>query len=276
MYLHIRKGMTESKFNLLSKLYVLYAVPKKYPQGCVFVYNFLSLNVSLVLHQIRWKFYVLLLYTHNHYDINSNGTTNAYSNTVKYSIQMHIQMEADSVVQVRTVLLTSEFCSSTRGERHNSYYADLTIWPHKRAAHPRMFKISVGRDPKKKIKKKQLHLQRPKLNFNSMAENSIVCLHGPMSTFHSVVRLQLLNTMVGPQLLNTMVGPQLNLFQNLQNSLPISFGRDVIHTPASFPVWALLWQWWLSYPLCASVKLYPMLCTWTLNPNNSKPNQTEW
>ena len=22
--------------------------------------------------------------------------------------------------------------------------------------------------------------------------------------------------------------------------------------------------------------LYPMLCTWTLNPNNSKPNQTEW
>ena len=23
-------------------------------------------------------------------------------------------------------------------------------------------------------------------------------------------------------------------------------------------------------------KLYPMLCTWTLNPNSSKPNQTEW
>ena len=32
-------------------------------------------------------------------------------------------------------------------------------------------------------------------------------------------------------------------------------------------------KWWLSYPLCVSVKPHPMLCTWTLNPNSSKPNQ---
>ena len=31
--------------------------------------------------------------------------------------------QADSVVQVRTVLLTSDVGSSTQGERHNSYYA---------------------------------------------------------------------------------------------------------------------------------------------------------
>ena len=37
---------------------------------------------------------------------------------------------------------------TTRGERHNSYYADHTIWPHQRAVHLVMFKISVGRDPK--------------------------------------------------------------------------------------------------------------------------------
>ena len=54
----------------------------------------------------------------------------------------------DSVVQVRTHILTSDFGSSTRGERHNTYYADHTIWPHQRAAHLAKFKISVGRDPK--------------------------------------------------------------------------------------------------------------------------------
>ena len=43
-------------------------------------------------------------------------------------------------------LLTSDFGSSIRGERHNSYYADCTIWPHKCAAHPIVFKVSVGRD----------------------------------------------------------------------------------------------------------------------------------
>ena len=50
-------------------------------------------------------------------------------------IQKHLQMQntggnkytGDSAVQVRKVLLTSDFGSSTRGERHNSYYADHTI-----------------------------------------------------------------------------------------------------------------------------------------------------
>ena len=42
--------------------------------------------------------------------------------------------------------LTFDFGSLTQGERYNSYYADHTIWPHKRAVHLAMFKISVGRD----------------------------------------------------------------------------------------------------------------------------------
>ena len=69
---------------------------------------------------------------------------------------------------------------------------------------------------------------------------------------------------------------QLTLFQNPQILRTISSRHDVIHTQASFPVWGLLLQWWLSYPLRVSVKLYQWLCTWTLNPNSSKPNQTEW
>ena len=43
-----------------------------------------------------------------------------------------------------------------------------------------------------------------------------------------------------------------------------------------FPVWGLLWQWWLWYPLRTSVNCTNWLHTWTLNPNSSKPNQTEW
>ena len=59
------------------------------------------------------------------------------------------------------------------------------------------------------------------------------------------------------------VDSQLTLFQNLQILWTIASGSDVIHTPAPSPIWGLLWQLRLSYPLRTSVKLYPMLCTWT-------------
>ena len=77
----------------------------------------------------------------------------------------------DSIVQVRKVLLTSDFGSSIRGERHNSYYADHTIRPHKRAAHPVMLEISVGRGLKNIITNSVLY-----------GRNSTICLHGPMLT----------------------------------------------------------------------------------------------
>ena len=65
-------------------------------------------------------------------------------------MQLHIQThantniysQADYVVQVRTVLLTSDIGSSTRGERHKSYYANHP----QHAAHLVMLKISVSRD----------------------------------------------------------------------------------------------------------------------------------
>ena len=76
-----------------------------------------------------------MLYNH----INNN-CANTYAET-----------QADSNTQVTLLfryehLLTSEFGSLIQGKRDNSYYADCTIWPHKRAAHPIVFKISVGRD----------------------------------------------------------------------------------------------------------------------------------
>ena len=65
----------------------------------------------------------LLHTTHSHNHINHNCNT---IHIFKYS-QIQIQIQVDSVVQVQTVLLISDFGSSTRGERHNSYYADHTI-----------------------------------------------------------------------------------------------------------------------------------------------------
>ena len=61
--------------------------------------------------------------------------------------------------------------------------------------------------------------------------------------------------------------PKVNLptssFSKSPNSQPIASGHDVIHTPATFPIWGLLWQLWLSYPLCANVNCTQCLCTWT-------------
>ena len=52
---------------------------------------------------------------YNQDDLYNNGTTNTYT----IHIQIQKQEVADSVVQVRTHLLTSEFGSLTRGERND-------------------------------------------------------------------------------------------------------------------------------------------------------------
>ena len=91
-------------------------------------------------------------------------------------------------------------------------------------------------------------------------------LYAPMAGTQlssSMVQPQFLNSMVRAQLLTIMVGPQLqlsaieadnptvclhcptvnsqlHLFQNLQILRTIASGLDVIHIPASFPLWSLL------------------------------------
>ena len=119
----------------------------------------------------------------------------------------------DSLVKVRTVVLTSEFGSSARGERQNYYNADHIIWPHKHAAHLVMFKISVCRHPKNPS---TFSTAQSQLQLNGRELNSL-------STWSNV-------------------NPQLTSFLKSSNSQPISSGYDVIHTPASFSVWGLLWH----------------------------------
>ena len=79
------------------------------------------------------------------------------------------------------------------------------LTPSPRAVHLVVFKISVDRDPK--ILTAAATVENSIL-YAPMAENSILCLHGPMSTFNWL------------------------FFQNPQILRSTSSGHDVIHTPA--------------------------------------------
>ena len=76
-----------------------------------------------------------MLYSYNHNDINNNSTyTNANTGNYKYRRK-----------QANGLLITWLQFFDTRWETQ-FFYADHTIWPYKRSAHPVVFKISVGRD----------------------------------------------------------------------------------------------------------------------------------
>ena len=173
---------------------------------------------SNILH-LAWKnacFYIIFKHIFPIENINQSAGgcwiqmlynhTYTYSNTDKYTTQMHVQMQADSNCSGMNRLLISDFGSSTRGERHNSYYANHPQY----SAHlvvqsqflntmlgPQLLTIMVG----------------PQLQLSGIeADNPTVCLPGPK------------------------VNSQL---QNLQILRIIASGHDVIHTPAQFPIWDL-------------------------------------
>ena len=163
-------------------------------------------------------------------------------------------------------LLISDFSSLIRGERHNSlksfvsYYANITPNIRHISGCFRSQFIFAGRDPKNLTDAATVENS---ILYAPMAD-SFICLHGPISNLplHG-------KTPTSQHHSRTSSGS----FSKFSNSQPISSGYDIIHTPASFPVWDLLWQWWLSYPLRMSVNCTNWLHTWTLN---LKPNQTEW
>ena len=156
-----------------------------------------------------------------------------YSNSVKYKTQ------ADSVVQVRTVLLTPCFGSSTWRVKHNSYNADHTIWPLKCTVHLVVFKISVCKDPKKTTTTSstaQSHLQLNGRELNS----------------------------------RPTCQPSTDSFQNPQ----ILF-RAWRHPYSSlFPVWEFIMKMAIAISFAREHKTVPHI--YASNSNSSKPNQTEW
>ena len=120
-----------------------------------------------------------------------------------------MQKQADSVVSGTNAFINFWLrLFNTRRERHNSYYANHP----QRSAHLVEFKISVGRDPKILIaaateenSTTRLHGRNSSLDLHSqmstpqlyasMAKNSLLCLHGPISTLFKILKFS------GPSLL---------------------------------------------------------------------------
>ena len=150
----------------------------------------------------------------------------------------------ESVVSDTNGLLISDFSSSTRGERHSSYYANHP----QRTVHLVMFKISVGRDPKNSTTSSTAQIQLYAL----IIEKSTLCLYGPILTLNWL------------------------FFKIFKFSKPSFPGMMSSALQPHFTSGGLLWQWWLSYLFRTSVNCTNWLYTWALKPNSSKPNQTEW
>ena len=127
-----------------------------------------------------------------------------------------------SVVRVRNVYQLLDFSFSTQEERHNSYYADCTIWPNKRAAHPVAPTISVGRDLLYSMVRLQLQLSA------SMADKPTVSyiVHSQPPAGQARLRVE----------------SQLTSFSKSPNSQSIASGHDVIHTPVPFLIWGFYYD----------------------------------
>ena len=183
---------------------------------------------------------VQVLYSHSHNDINNNSTytyakTQADSLLFRYELFINFWLRFFDTKRERDTILT---ILTIPNIRHISWsnlnfspsWSDLTSHHHGRTPTSHHY----GRAPTS-----QHHYRTP---------TSTVCLWGRQ-----------------PNCLLTFskVNSQLTWFFKSSILRTIASGHDVIHTPASFPIWGLSWQLWLPYPLRTSVKLYPMLCSWT-------------
>ena len=137
------------------------------------------------------------------------------------------------------IYLLLDFSSSTRGER------DTILTMQTILSDPTNVRRILWclRSPSVEIRKTQLHLQRAKSNSQL---NSRELNHLPPWK-----KTQLSASMVQCQ-------PSTLWFSKSSNSPPISFGHDVIHTPASFPVWGFIMTMVIVISFANEHKLYPM------------------
>ena len=91
----------------------------------------------------------------------------------------HRQIQADSVVSsMNTSINPWPRTMATRGERHNSYYAEPTPNARSILRCPRYPFISAGRDPENSTAAATVENSTLCLN----GRNSTLCFHGPIST----------------------------------------------------------------------------------------------
>ena len=141
-------------------------------------------------------------------------------------------------------------------ETHNFYYADCTIWPNKRAAHPIAPKISVGRDLQNSMVRLQIQLSA------SMADKptgSYIAHSQPPSW-------------TGPAQSRIST----NVFFKITKFSAHRFWAWLQSHPSHiFYLGFLLWHLWLSYPLRTSVNCTQCVCTCTKSrivQSPTKPN----
>ena len=176
---------------------------------------------------VVWPISDAMLYSHNP--------------TIQIYRCREIRNTGDSLFRHETFIyfLTLVFRHEER-ETHNFYYADCTIWPKKRAAHPVVLNISVGRDLQNSMVRLQLSIieaDKPTLSYN----------------VHSQPPAGLVRLRVESQ----------RLFQNYQIRWP-SLLDMTSFTPQSISYLGfLLWHLWLSYPLRTSVNCTQCVCTCT-------------
>ena len=177
-------------------------------------------------------------------------------------------------------LLTSDFGSSTRGERHNSLksfvsdYAENT--PNVRHILWCLFSIHhCWSEPEK------LNRRRTSIAENSIicpnCRNSIVCLHGPISNPQLPGRTQTFQhhgrTPASQHHGRNSTESFSKIFLILRT---ISSRHDDIHTSAPFPVWGFIMAMVIVICFARVHNCTNWLHNWTFSPNSSKPNQTEW
>ena len=125
--------------------------------------------------------------------------------TVIQPTHKHRRKQADSVVSCTNGFINFLTSAQSDTRRETQF---LLCWPHQRAAHLVMFKISIERDPKN-------------------------------PTTSSTAQIQLSPQWQRTQLSASIVQSQLT-FQNPQILRTISSGHDVMHTPVPFLVWGFI------------------------------------
>ena len=173
-----------------------------------------------------------------------------YDLVMSITTVIQIRKQADSVVSGTNGLLISDF-GSWRHKERDTILTMLTILSDPNAQRIlwclRSQLISTGRDPKNLTATATVENSTLWLN----GRNSTLCLYGPIST------------------------DSFSKFSNSKDHLFRAWRHP--HSSLISCLGGLLWQWWLSYPSCTSVKLHPMTMHLNLrDSNSSKPIQTEW
>ena len=110
-------------------------------------------------------------------------------------------------------------------------------------------------------------VETPTSQHHGWNSTSTIYLHGPSQLSNSQLHGRELNSLCPKAETKSSYMARSHLPTNVFFKIPkFSAHRFQAwrHSHSSpFPIWGLLWQLWLSYPLCISINCTQCLCTWT-------------